>query len=276
MSLTQAPDHITIRGMHITSLQNPLIKSLLRLRRSAHHRRREGLMLVEGWNEISLALEAGHTPRSLIADPTRTTRSLAIPSVEVVTVGEQVFEKISQREHADGWIALFQTPTGTLDALRLGKQPIVVVVESLEKPGNLGAILRTADAAGVEAVVVCDPLADIYGPNVVRSSRGTIFSVPLVQASTNEAIKYLSWRAIRIVAATPDGTTDYIDEDLTGALAIVLGTESAGLSRGWLDAADVLARIPMHGRVNSLNVSVAAATLIFEALRQRKAASGVR
>ena len=229
-------------------------------------------MLVEGWDEISLALEAGHTPRALMADPMRTTHPLAIQGVEAATVGEQVFDKISQREHPDGWIALFQTPTRTLAGLPLGREPLLVVLESLEKPGNLGAILRTADAAGADAVIVCDPLADVYGPNVVRSSRGTVFSVPVVQASSNDAIDYLRSHRIGIVAATPDGNADYTDQDLTGGVALVLGTESSGLSRGWLDAADVLALIPMRGKVNSLNVSVAAATLIFEALRQRKAA----
>jgi TrmH family RNA methyltransferase len=257
-------------GVNITSLQNPLIKSLIRLRRSAHHRRRQGLMLVEGWDEINLALQAGHTPRALLTDPTRATRSLAIPGIELATVGEQVFDKISQRENPDGWIALFQAPTGTLQTLRLGARPLLVVLESLEKPGNLGAILRTADAAGVDAVIVCDALADIYGPNVVRSSRGTVFSVPVVQVSSKDAIEYLRSHDVRIVAATPDGKTDYTDQDLTCAVAIVVGTESKGLSRAWLDAADVLTLIPMHGKVNSLNVSVAAATLVFEALRQRK------
>ena len=127
------------------------------------------------------------------------------------------------------------------------------------------------EAAGVDAVIVCDPLADIYGPNVVRSSRGTVFSVPVVQAASQDAIEYLQLRRIRIVATTPQGGTDYAEQDLTAAVAIVLGTESKGLSRVWLDSADVFARILMHGKVNSLNVSVAAATLIFEALRQRKA-----
>jgi TrmH family RNA methyltransferase len=229
------------------------------------------LMLVEGWDEISLALEAGHTPLALVTDPTRTTRPLAIRDIEAAKVGEKVFGKISQREHPDGWIALFQTPTRTLATLSLRKRPLVVVLESLEKPGNLGAVLRTADAAGADAVIVCDPLADIYGPNVVRSSRGTVFSVPVVQASSSDAIAYLRSHAIEIVAATPHGTTDYTQRDLAGSVALALGTESKGLSRTWLSAADTLVTIPMHGRVNSLNVSVAAATLIFEALRQRKA-----
>jgi TrmH family RNA methyltransferase len=232
-------------------------------------------MLVEGWDEINLALEAGHVPRVLLTDPTRTTRALVIPGLEATTLGEQVFEKLSQREHPDGWIALFRAPLRTLEAIRLGPSPLVVVLESLEKPGNLGAILRTADAAGADAVIVCDPLADIHGPNVVRSSRGTVFSVPVVQATSGDAIEYLQSHRIGIFAATPDGTVDYTDQDLSGAVAIAMGTESKGLSRVWLDSADVLVRIPMHGRVNSLNVSVAAATLIFEALRQRKAADGL-
>lgn len=232
-------------------------------------------MMVEGWDEISLALEAGHAPTLLISDPTRTTRALAVPGVEAATVGEQVFDKLSQREHPDGWIALFRAPIRTLQALHLGPSPLVVVLESLEKPGNLGAILRTADAAGVDGVIVCDPLADLYGPNVVRSSRGTVFSVPVAQAASEDALEYLRSRHLKVIAASPDGKEDYTELNLTGAVAIGLGTESKGLSRLWLDAADVLARIPMHGKVNSLNVSVAAATLIFEALRQRKAAGGL-
>jgi TrmH family RNA methyltransferase len=270
----EALEHITIPGVHITSLQNPLIKSMLRLRRSAHHRRRAGLMLVEGWDEINLAFAAGNAPRTLIKDPERARRSLSIPGVEVATVGEKVFDQITQRESPDGWIGLFDTPRKTLASVALGRNPLLTVLESLEKPGNLGAILRTADATGLNGVIVCDPLADVYGPNVVRSSRGTVFSVPVIQSSSKDALEYLRQRHIRIVAATPDGPVDYTDLDLTGATAIVLGTESKGLSDAWLEAADVCAKIPMQGKVNSLNVSIAAAALIFEAVRQRKPAGG--
>ena len=255
--------------MHITSLQNPLVKSLMKLKSSARRRRREGLMLVEGLDEIELALAAGHKPRTLIQSPTDARRSLAASWGEIVAVSAPVFGKLSFRENPDGWLGLFEAPVATLDGVEFRAIPLLIVVEAVEKPGNLGAILRTADAAGVDAVVVCDAQADVYGPNVVRSSRGTVFSVPLVQAPADQALAFMRGHGIRIVAATPSASAEYTSEDLAGPVALAVGSESQGLSEFWLEQADIRVRIPMLGKVNSLNVSVAAALLAYEAVRQR-------
>jgi TrmH family RNA methyltransferase len=155
--------------------------------------------------------------------------------------------------------------------LTLGPNPLLVVAEAVEKPGNLGALLRTCDAAGVTAVIVCDPTTDLNNPNVVRSSRGTLFTVPVVEAASAETIAYLKAHGIAIVAATPAASRAHIAADLRGPVAIAVGTEDAGLSDAWLSQADLAVRIPMRGRVNSLNVATAAALLIYEAVRQRGA-----
>jgi TrmH family RNA methyltransferase len=226
-------------------------------------------MLVEGLDEIELALAAGHKPRTVVMSPTHARRALSAPGAELVTVSPRVFEKLSYRESPDGWLGLFETPVTTLDSIKLSDIPLLAIVEAVEKPGNLGAILRTADAAAVEAVVVCDAQADIYGPNVVRSSRGTVFSVALVQVSAEQALEFMRGHGIKIVAATPGANAVYTSEDLSGPVALAVGAESQGLSDFWLREADVQVKIPMLGKVNSLNVSVAAALLIFEARRQR-------
>ncbi len=226
-------------------------------------------MLVEGLDEIELALAAGHKPRALITAPKLARRSLSVAAPELVTVGTAVFEKLSYRENPDGWLAVFEAPASSLDDVKPGANALMLLVEAVEKPGNLGAILRTADAAGVDAVLVCDPRADLYGPNVVRSSRGTVFSVPLVQLAEDEALSFLRLRKISIVAASPGAQAVYSSEDLSGPIAVAVGAESTGLSNFWLEHADARVRIPMSGKVNSLNVSVAAALLVYEARRQR-------
>lgn len=255
--------------MRITSLQNPRIKEIARLRSDARQRRKVGLTLVEGWDEIAIALAAGHQPKLLVSSEESPRPPVPAPEIEVLEVSEPVFQKLSIRDNPDGWLALFPQPALALEDLRFRGVPFVVVVEAVEKPGNLGAILRTCDAAGVDAVISCDPHTDMFGPNVVRASRGTVFSVPAVAVEGAEAFAFLRARAIKIVAATPAASADYTAQDLRGPLAIAVGSEDAGLSDAWLQRADVRVKIPMWGRVNSLNVSVAAALIIYEALRQR-------
>lgn len=256
--------------MHITSLQNDLVKHLVRLRDDKRHRQRDGLMLVEGWDEIALALNAGHTPQTIVSCPELTSRTLPATAGENITVTTPVFEKISYRENPDGWVAVFPTPRRSLKDLQLGDRSLVIVAESVEKPGNLGAILRTADAAGIDALIICDPKTDLYGPNVVRASRGTVFSVPTPQGSSQEVFDFLKQHGLRIIAATPAAEQPYTAEDLRGPMAIAIGTEDEGLTDFWLTHADTRVLIPMLGKVNSLNVSIAAALIIYEALRQRK------
>ncbi len=270
--------------MHITSLQNDRIKHLIKLRDDKRQRQRDGLMLVEGRDEIELALAAGFVPSTVVTCPdlTRPNDNVALggahggsmiatdPSAaETLTVTVPVFKKISYRENPDGWLAVFPTPTNRIGDLRLGHNPLVIVAESVEKPGNLGAILRTADAAGVDALIACDPRADLFGPNVVRASRGTVFSVPTASATSQEVFDFLKQHKVRILAATPSATQPYTSEDLRGPIAIAVGTEDEGLTDYWLDRADARVLIPMSGKVNSLNVSIATALIVYEAVRQR-------
>lgn len=253
----------------ITSLQNPRVKQIVKLRDDKKERQREGLMLVEGYDEISLAVAAGHQPRTLLTAPELAGREMELSAAETLTVSPAVFEKMSYRENPDGWLALFPIPHASLDELKLNEAPLLVLAESVEKPGNLGAILRTADAAHVDAVLVCDPRVDAYSPNVVRASRGAVFTVPLVETENAAALTWLRGRGIRILAATPAAQAEYTHQDLRGPLAVAVGTEDEGLSDFWMSKADLRVRIPMLGKVNSLNVSIATALIVYEALRQR-------
>jgi len=257
--------------MHITSLQNERIKQVVRLRDSARHRKRERLMVVEGLDEIQLAVSAGVQLQAVYCAPELIGPGQAsLEAADVTTVTENVFRKMSYRSGPDGWLAVARINTGTLHGLRLGAPPFVLVTETVEKPGNLGAILRTADAAGVDAVLVCDPQTDLSNPNVVRASRGSLFTVQTAETTSPKAIEWLTGHDIRIVATCPDGAVDPDQVDLGGPVAIVVGAEHEGLSERWLDSADARVSIPMVGRVNSLNVSVAAALIVYEAVRQRR------
>ena len=255
--------------MDITSLQNPRVKHIVKLRDDKKQRQRDGLMLVEGYDEISLAISAGYLPSTLLTAPQLVRREIEGISTEVISVSSAVFEKISYRENPDGWLGIFPVPRGSLEDLKLGEPPLVIVAESIEKPGNLGAILRTADAAGVDAVLVCDPRVDAFSPNVVRASRGTVFTVPVVETKSTQALIWLQMRGIRILAATPSAEAEYTRQDLRRSLAIAVGTEDEGLSDLWLKQADMRVKIPMLGEVNSLNVSTATALIVYEAVRQR-------
>ncbi len=255
--------------MDITSLQNSRVKHVVRLRDDKRQRRQDGLMLVEGYDEIELARAAGHSPRTIFSAPELASRELAVAGAEHITVNRAVFEKISYRQNPDGWLAVVPVPHLELNNLMLSDRPLLIVAESIEKPGNLGAILRTADAAGVDSVFVCDPRVDAWNPNVVRASRGALFSVPVVECDSVTALGWLKGRGIRIFAATPSAELVYSAADLREPVAIVVGTEDVGLSDLWMSGADGNVRIPMVGRVNSLNVSVSTALIVYEAVRQR-------
>ena len=257
--------------MDITSLQNPRVKHIVRLRDEKRQRRADGLMLVEGYDEIQLALSAGHQPRTILSAPELISRQIQVTGVESIAVNQAVFEKMSYRQNPDGWLAVFPIPHASFDDLKLSDSPLVIVAESVEKPGNLGAILRTADAAHVDALLVCDPRVDLWNPNVVRASRGAVFSVPAIECDNASALEWLRRRAIRILAATPAAEEIYSNADLTGTVAIVIGTEDEGLTDFWMSGADLKVKIPMMGKVNSLNVSVSTALIVYEAVRQRSA-----
>lgn len=257
--------------MDITSLQNPRVKHLVKLRDDKRTRNADGLMLVEGYDEIQLALAAGHAPQTLLSSPELASRQLTFPSAETLTVSRPVFEKISYRENPDGWLAVFPIPRINLESESLlSENPLIIVAESIEKPGNLGAILRTADATGVDAILLCDPRVDPWNPNVVRASRGTVFSVPVVETDNASALEWLKRGNLQIFAATPAADALYTDVNLRAPVAIAVGTEDEGLTDFWLSNADMKVKIPMTGRVNSLNVSVSTALIVYEVLRQRR------
>lgn len=266
--------------MDITSLQNARVKHIVKLREDKRQRQKDGLLLVEGFDEIQLALSAGYKPRTLLTAPELASRTLTFPSsetevepAETLTVSRAVFEKMSYRDNPDGWLAVFPIPRISLESSSLLEgvsSPLVILAESIEKPGNLGAILRTADAAGVDALLVCDPRADVWNPNVVRASRGTLFSVPVVECDNAAALGWLRSHGIKVLAATPSAEELYSGVDMRGPTAIAVGTEDTGLSDFWMKNADTKVKIPMLGKVNSLNVSVSTALIVYEALRQRR------
>jgi len=256
--------------MDITSLQNPRVKHVVRLREK-RQRERDELMLVEGWDELTLALDSGWQPLTVYHAPELASRQIDNIQSELLTVSPLVFRKMSYRDTPDGWLAVFPLPKSTLVDLQLSSLPLLIVAESVEKPGNLGAILRTANAAGVDALIVCDPLTDLYNPNVVRASRGALFGVPTVQSTSEAALEYLRGHGIKVVAATAHADHIYTDVDLRQPVAIAVGTEDVGLSDFWISKADLKVKIPMVGRVESLNVSVAAALIAYEVIRQRNA-----
>jgi TrmH family RNA methyltransferase len=256
--------------MDITSLQNPKVKYIVRLREDKRQRQKDEVMLVEGYDELTLALSSGLKPQSLLTAPELVFRSIDIPSAKVTTVTRAVFEKISYRDNPDGWLGIFPIPKTALEDLNLSDTPLVIVAESVEKPGNLGAILRTADAAKVDAVIVCDPRVDLWNPNVVRASRGAVFTVPTVEAESQNALAWLRSRKMRVLAATPSAEVLYTAVDLKEPIAITVGTEDEGLTDFWMQNADIKVQIPMMGKINSLNVSIATALITYEAIRQRK------
>ena len=257
--------------MDITSLQNPRVKHIVKLREDKKQRQVDGLILVEGYDELTLALACGFQPQALLSAPELASQTLTVPNAEHVTVNRAVFEKISYRDNPDGWLGIFPMPETNLESLKLSETPLVIVAESVEKPGNLGAILRTADAAHVDAVLVCDPRVDVWNPNVIRASRGAVFAVPVVEVKSAEALSWLRHRKMRVLAATPSAEEMYTQIDMTGPLAIAVGTEDKGLTEFWMKNSDLRVKIPMAGKVNSLNVSIAAALMTYEAVRQRLA-----
>ena len=264
--------------LHITSAANPRLKALATLRRR-RGREQTGQTLVEGYDELGLALSAGVRPATLflcadlMAHPAAqqdVVDAAADVGSEVITLSRAAFEKVAYREGADGFLAVVPAVFARPDDLDLPDRPLLLVAEGVEKPGNLGAMLRTADAAGVDAFVAADPVTDWGNPNVVRASKGTVFSVPVAADSTTATLGWLSARAVRLVATTPDTDTLHTEVDLTGPIAIAVGTEKTGLTDEVLDAADVKVRIPMSGKVNSLNVATSAAIVLYEAVRQRR------
>ena len=253
----------------ITSIQNPKIKLLTALQQKSSERRKHGLFVVEGQQELQHCINAGYEVDTIFYCPELTSHGVC-PPVRCFEVSREVYEKVAYRGTTEGVIAEVRCKSLRLEDLRLGEHPLIVVLESVEKPGNLGAVLRSADASGVDAVVVCDPLTDLYNPNLIRSSVGAAFTVPCVACSSEECIAFLKQWNIKILTAQLQDSHLYYDTDMTCGTAIVMGTEHDGLTDQWRQAADAHIRIPMLGQIDSLNVSVSAAILMFEAVRQRK------
>lgn len=252
----------------INSLQNPTVKSLVKLRDSGE-RKKQGLFLIEGLKELGLAIEAGVEIKNIFVSPGFAKTELDLPEDKVIKVEKKVFEKISYRENPDGYLATAKTKVLKLSDIKLSQSPLVIILESVEKPGNLGAILRTADAAGADAVVITDPKTDIYNPNTIRSSRGTIFTKPVVIADKKEIKNWCEKNKIKIYAASLEAAKVYTEANFKSGTAILLGTEDKGLTREWLDLSDERIIIPMRGKIDSLNVSVSASVILYEVLRQR-------
>ena len=263
-----------MRIENITSAQNPKIRTLLELQEKSKARRKTGLFVVEGRRELLHCIEAGYEPHTVFV----CTEILKQEELEEIAgkcdcnfidLPQHLYDKVAYRGGTEGVIAELHCKEMTLESLKLKESPLVVVLEAVEKPGNLGAVLRSADASGVDAVIVCDPLTDMYNPNLIRSSIGAIFTVPTATATSEETIAWLKAKGIKIYTAQLQDSEWYYDTDMKGGTAIVMGTEATGLTDAWRKAADAHIKIPMLGKLDSLNVSVSAAILMFEAVRQR-------
>lgn len=259
----------------ITSQQNPRIKQIIRLSSKSKERKEQGVFVLEGARELSLALSGGYLPESVFVcrelfvkcDYPEVMEKLG--GVQCFEVSLPVFEKIAYREGSDGILSLVKMRSHRPEDICLPGNPFLIVLESVEKPGNLGAVLRTADAARVDAVIVCDPASDIYNPNVVRSSVGCLFTVPVAVCTSEHALDWMKSRQITTYAAELTASQWYHETDFTHSAAIVMGTEADGLTPFWLENSDCRIKIPMRGMIDSLNVSVSTAVITFEAMRQR-------
>ena len=259
----------------ISSLHNLRVKSFVQLSIKSRERKKQNLFVMEGFREIKLAFDAGYIPDPLFICSERLQPDVlewvsGLPvGINKIELTPEVFNKMAYREGAGGLLAVSAFKPHAVSDLNMGSNPFIIILESVEKPGNLGAVLRTADAAGANAVIICDPLTDIYNPNVIRSSVGCIFSVPIAVSGPEETLAFMRERKIKIYAAELNAVKFYHETDFTGPSAIIMGTESDGLTDFWIKNADAGIKIPMSGKIDSLNVSVSTAIITYEAMRQR-------
>ncbi|GGW66386.1 rRNA methyltransferase [Winogradskyella epiphytica] len=261
-------------GKLISSPQNPLIKQLVLLKEKSRSRKKSGQFLVEGKRELALAIEGGYKVETLLFLPELFSEyeaeTISQNGIEIIEISKEVFQKLAHRDTTEGVIAVVQSKHHRLNDLKFkSKTPLILVAEAPEKPGNIGALLRTADAANVDAVIIANPKSDLYNPNIIRSSVGCVFTTEIAMASSDEAIAFLKNNDINIFSAILQESKPYHTHDYTLATAIVVGTEATGLTQEWRVAATQNISIPMQGVIDSMNVSVAAGILIFEAKRQR-------
>ncbi|WP_338407192.1 RNA methyltransferase [uncultured Flavobacterium sp.] len=257
----------------ITSIQNPYIKSLVLLQEKSKSRKQSGSFLIEGEREISLAIKGGYDVETILFLPeliSETEIKKISNNAELIEISKDVYQKLAYRDTTEGILAIAKTKSMQLSDLKLSKNPLILVAEAPEKPGNIGALLRTADAANLDAVIIANPKSDLYNPNIVRSSVGCLFTKQIATGTTSEIIAFLKTQKITIYCATLQNSTSYLTQDFSEATALVVGTEATGLTEEWRTAAKQNIIIPMEGEIDSMNVSVAAAILIFEAKRQRE------
>lgn len=257
----------------ITSIQNPLVKSLVQLQEKAKARKQSGTFLIEGKREIELAIKGNYQLETILFLPELISKEeitqLGQNSVELIEINKDVYQKLAYRDTTEGILAVAKTKSLALSDLKLPKNPLILVMESIEKPGNIGAMLRTCDAANIDAVIIANPKTDLYNPNIVRSSVGCLFTNQIATGTTEEVIKFLQHHNIAIFGATLQNSNSYHTQDYTFPTALVVGTEATGLTQAWRDNATQNIIIPMQGAIDSMNVSVASAILLFEAKRQR-------
>ncbi|AWX43337.1 23S rRNA (uridine(2479)-2'-O)-methyltransferase [Flagellimonas maritima] len=264
-----------IESKIISSVQNPLVKKVLALKEKSRERKKTGLFVVEGRREIELAQKGGYKLNTLlyceeILGDFNTLKISDKQSIELVQISKSVYEKLAYRKTTEGILAIAKSKSHSLDAIHFkNKNPLILVAEAPEKPGNIGALLRTADAAAVDAVLIANPKSDVYNPNIIRSSVGGLFTNQIGMGSTEEIVHFLKKKKVKIYCAALTASKKYMDCNFKSSSAIVVGTEALGLSELWLQNSDQNIIIPMEGEIDSMNVSVSAAILIFEAKRQR-------
>jgi TrmH family RNA methyltransferase len=258
----------------ITSTQNSYIKNLLKLQDKSRERKKQGLFIVEGKREIELSIKSDYQINTILhIDDLSTEKgmtSYVSDDIEFIKISKEVYQKIAYRDSTEGIIAIAKTKDLSLKSIQFkNKKPLILVAEGIEKPGNIGALLRTADAANVDAVFIANPKSDMYNPNIIRSSVGCIFTNQIAVGTSQEMITFLKEKNIDIFAATLQNSNEYHKEKYQEASAIIVGTEATGLTDVWRENATQNINIPMQGKIDSMNVSVAAAIVIFEAKRQR-------
>lgn len=269
------PFFYLIMFKHISSTSNPEIRQLILLSQKARERKKTGLFVLEGLREFQLALRGGYQIEALFFCPdiiseVALENEVSLSGIRLISLSPEVYRHLAYRENTEGVIALMKAKQHRLADFQIANpNPLILVAESPEKPGNIGALLRTADAAGLDGVIIADAAGDLYNPNVIRSSVGCLFTVPVALASSPDAISWLKEGGVQILAASLEGSVRYDTVDFTCPTAIAVGTEATGLTSHWTNAATAAIKIPMRGLIDSMNVSVAAAILIFEACRQR-------
>lgn len=260
----------------ISSLQNPLVKKILLLKEKSRERKKSGLFVLEGLRELNLAIKGNYKIKTLlyldelISEETLSNLFHQAEQPELISLSKAVYQKLAYRKTTEGIIAVSESKSHALEDLEFkNENPLILVAEAPEKPGNIGALLRTADAANIDSVIIADPRGDLYNPNIIRSSVGCVFTNTIAAGSSDEIINFLQKRKISIFTASLEASKNYTDIDFTGSSAIIMGTESTGLTSLWIENTDQNIIIPMSGQIDSMNVSVSAAILIFEAKRQR-------